>query len=113
MREQRGTRLVVISTPDLVPGFALAGAETIPVESAAEAQQAFDRLLAEGESGVIAVDEGFLDLLDTSPLHARSVPVLVALPSGIAGAPSSRRARLADLMQRTIGYQISFAEPES
>lgn len=108
-------RLAVITDVDNAAGFRFAGAAVVPVATAAEAEQALLRLLAEEVRGVIAVHQPFYDSFDPA-LQRRCddmvAPIVLPLPSGSEAAASDRRARLTDLLQRVIGYQISFEEPE-
>lgn len=110
------TRLVVITPPELSTGFRLGGTATIAVNSTADAQQAVRTLVDEGERGVIAVYEPFFAGFDAeirSRLEDSVAPVIVTLPSGTeADSEEVRRARLAALMQRAVGYHITFGEGE-
>lgn len=108
-------RVVVITHADTAHGFALAGATVITARSAADAQQALERLLAEGERGVVAIDEPFYEEFDAElrgRLEGAATPVVMPLPTGVATTPSQRRARLGQMLQRVIGYQITFEEPK-
>lgn len=108
-------RFVVVAEPDLGRGFALVGATVISVASADAAQAAVERLLADGERGVIAVHEPFFAEF-TDEMHRRlaslAAPVVVELPSGAETTTASRRAKLTAMLQRAIGYSISFGETE-
>lgn len=110
-------QLVVVSPPELARGFRLAGAATRSAETAADAAEVLETLIGEGERGVIAVYEPFLAQLDASTrdrLAGSVSPVIVPLPSGLgAEADASRRARLAALLQKAVGYHITFGEGEA
>lgn len=114
VRRPRAARIVVIAHPDTTSGYALGGAAIVAVRSPDEAQAALERLVAEGERGVIAIEEFLYDQFEDE-VHARieraAAPVVVPLPTGEATAPAHRRARLAEMLQRVIGYQITFEEP--
>lgn len=109
-------RFVVVTTPELGPGFKLAGAEVHLASGVEEALQILDGLIADAEVGVVGVHGPFLDGLDPaqrSRLDDLVAPVVVAVPSGaVGGAPSEHRARLAGMLQRAIGHRISFGEGE-
>ncbi len=111
------TQVVVIAPPELAGGFRLAGAQVRTALDPAEAEQAVAALIEDGERGVIAVYEPFLDGFESERRHRmlQSVsPVVVALPAGLdTGTASARRARLAGLLQRAVGYHISFREGET
>lgn len=105
--------MLVVTTPDLAAGFRLAGAAVIESATAEMAATAITEAIAGGESGVIAVYEPFLDELPPQARLAFSAsvsPVVVPMPPGLAGAGEERRARLAALLQRAVGYHISFGE---
>lgn len=108
-------RLVVITLPDHAAGFRFGGASVVTVDSIAEAQQALRELLAEGESGVIAVHEPFYEGFDAEFRHRCDemvAPIVLPLPTGSPVAASDRKARLTAMLERVIGYQISFEERE-
>ncbi len=105
--------LVVVTTTELAPGFRLAGARTVAVDDPAEASTQIERLVdIDQERGVIAVHEPLLERLDT-PLRRRlarlTAPLVVALPAGSPGT-SGRADRLADLLARAVGYELTFDE---
>lgn len=115
-------RVVVITEPLLAPGYQLAGAETIMARSAAEAGQHLRTLLASAEPqgtdpvGVIGVHAPYLAHLDEElqrRIEATVLPVVIALPSGAAAvAGEAHRERVVRMLQRAIGYQITFAPEE-
>ncbi len=107
-------RLIVVTTPRAATGFRMAGAATEVAGSPEEADRVIRELLDGGETGVIAVDE---ELLAGVPPERRRWledlvnPVIVAIPAVTAGAPAGgRRARLAEMLRRAIGYRITFGE---
>jgi vacuolar-type H+-ATPase subunit F/Vma7 len=106
-------RLIVLTTPELVPGYRLAGAEARAVGSAGEAAESLHELLADdGEGDVIAVHEPFFNSLD-APLRRRIdslvSPLVVALPGGEgAHAEAERRAQHLRVLWEAVGYQITF-----
>lgn len=109
--------LVVIVPQDLASGFRLAGADTRVVDDTEDAGQTLDDVLREGERGVVAVYEPYLEKL--APDRRRQLemsvsPVVVALPTGVASeGEGARRARLVARLQRAIGYHITFGEEET
>ena len=108
-------RLVIITAPDAAAGFRFAGASVVPVTSSDEAQHAVAQVLDEGERGVIAIHEPYYDDFDAQfrrRCDEMVAPIVLPLPMGTAVAASDRRARLTEMLQRVIGYQISFEEPE-
>lgn len=109
-------RLVVVAPPELAGGFRLAGTDTLVAADPDEAAAVLERVLAEGERGVVAVYEPYF--LRLAPerrarLEASTSPVVVALPAGLgAEASAERRARLAARLQRAIGFHVTFGEEE-
>ena len=107
------SRLVVLTTPGLAPGYELAGATTVAVASAEEAA---DELLSlvdgRGERGVIAMHEPFHSVLDRD-LRRRfdetTEPLVVPLPAGEPGAgDGGRRERLMKMLWQAVGYEMTF-----
>lgn len=104
---------MVITTPDLAPGYGLAGAATVPVVSAAEAASELLSLVdGRGERGVIAVHEPYHAALDRElrrRFDASTEPLVVPLP---AGEPEEggegRRERLLKMLWQAVGYEITF-----
>jgi vacuolar-type H+-ATPase subunit F/Vma7 len=109
-------RLAMLAPPELAVGFRLAGTDVVAVDDAAEAGVALERLCADPEVGVIGVFAPFFDGLDPEvrwEYEDSVAPVVVAVPLGAFGTDAAdHRARLASLMQRAIGYRISFGEDE-
>jgi vacuolar-type H+-ATPase subunit F/Vma7 len=109
-------RLTMVVPLDLAFGFRLAGADVVAVASAAEAAEALERLAADPEAGVIGIHAPFFDAI---PPAARLryedmvAPVVVAVPLGSGEGTGDHQARLASLLQRAIGYRISFGEGET
>lgn len=108
------SRLIVLTTPDLAPGYRLAGAATVPAASAQEAEATLRELVdGRGEKGVIAVHEPYHAGLDRR-LRARfdetTEPLVVPLPAGDAAdaAGGERRERLLQMLWQAVGYEITF-----
>lgn len=105
-------RLVIVTTPELTPGFRIAGVTTLTASSAREASSIVRGLVEEGEQGVIGVHAPFLSDMDRDlrrQLELMINPVVIALPSGeLAGRPGQRRAQISAMLRRIIGYHISF-----
>jgi vacuolar-type H+-ATPase subunit F/Vma7 len=106
-------RLIVLTTPELAPGYRLAGAATRAVESVAEAAATLDQLLAAGAEGdVVAIHEPFFNALE-APVRRRIdslvSPLVIALPGGLgANAEAERRAQHLRVLWEAVGYQITF-----
>ncbi len=103
---------MIITTPDLVPGFQLAGAEAFAVESAEEAERVLHKLLEGGEASLIVVRQ---DLLQAMPprlqrqIEASYRPVVMAIPGGTpATLVEEHRRHITELIRRAIGFHITF-----
>jgi len=107
-------KVIVITSPALAAGFALAGVDAYVADSATEAKKLLADLMHEPEVGIIAMDTGYLSELDEGTRRRASesvAPVVVALPTGVpttAGIPA--REQIAEMMRRAIGFRISFKE---
>lgn len=110
----RTARLLIVTNALLDAGFRLAGVGTRVAHTPAEAEETVRQLLAEGELGVIAVHRPYLEEFDPEfrlRLESLVSPVVLPIPDGLeTESPQSRRARLADMLQRAVGYHIVFRE---
>lgn len=107
-------RVVIIAPAELAAGFRLAGAHVREAADPAAADDAVAALVGDDERGVIGIYEPFLDAFDAERRHrllTSIAPVIVPLPAGLeADTAEARRARLAGLLQRAVGYHITFGE---
>lgn len=108
--------LVVVVPEELESGFRLAGVETVATASAAAAQTAVDRLTADRIEGVVAVYEPYLVEFPQETivrLEQSLQPVVIGLPSGLhEPSGGARRARIAAMLTRAVGYQVTFGARE-
>jgi vacuolar-type H+-ATPase subunit F/Vma7 len=108
--------VTIVSPPELAAGFRLAGAGVRSVTDGDQAEAAVRDLIAQGERGVIGVYEPFyveFDLHLRERLEQSVVPVVIAVPSGFGTEEGvTRRARIAALLRRAVGYSITFGEDE-
>lgn len=106
-------RLVVLTSPDLVLGYQLAGASTFTVDSPEETAEMLRELVDKrGERGVIAVHEPYHAQLDRK-LRRRfdetTEPLVVPLPAGEGvEAGRERKQRLSRMLWQAVGYEITF-----
>lgn len=107
-------RLLVLTTPELAPGYRLAGVEAEAAASAGEAERHVRDLLA--EAGIVAVHEPFLDAFEPAlrdRLESSTRPIVVALPAGEAPVvEGGRRARLLRMLWQAVGYELTFEPGE-
>lgn len=110
------SRFLVLTRPANVPGFQLAGVNAYGVEDVESAQELIEAWLEAGETGLLAIDDGFLARLDRATLRrleaCEHLPYL-AIPDGGELAPeASRKYRIAQLIRRAIGFHITFKGEE-
>jgi vacuolar-type H+-ATPase subunit F/Vma7 len=110
------SRLLVLTTPELVAGYRLGGVATIEVASPAEAATRLEDLL-EREDGVIAVHAPYFHALERplrQRLDALRVPLVVALPAGVTAAQAEdRRERLLQMLRQAVGFELRFGDTGS
>jgi len=106
------SRLLVITRPDLVNGFRLAGVEAFAAEDVETAQELIESWVEAGESGLVAIDDGYLEHINPMVirrLEASDQLDYLAIPGGEPlGPETSRRQRLAQQIRRAIGFHITF-----
>ena len=112
-----GTHLVVVVPLELETGFRLSGATVRLATTVPEAADQVTRIIDEGERGIVAVYEPWYRRFDSDlrdRLDSSVAPVIVPVPSGLETEdPEQRRARLAALLRRSVGYHITFGEEQS
>jgi len=110
------SRLVVLTTPDLAPGYRLAGTSALEVSSVDEATSRLEELLGH-ERGVVAVHEPYFHAFDRTlkaRLDALRTPLVVPLPAGDSPEGiGQRRERLLQMLWQAVGYEITFDSDRS
>lgn len=106
------SRLLIVTRPELVSGFHLAGVEAYAAEDAATAKRLIIRWLDEGETGLLAIDEALMSEFDHAFRRrlaaADQLPYLL-LPGGQAAQMErAGQRRIAALLRRAIGFHITF-----
>ena len=105
-------RVIVITTPELSPGYQMAHVQTIVARSAREAQTRLEPFLADDDISVIAIHSAYLADMDEAVrrrIDTQPLPAVVALPTGLAqGGEAPRREQLASMLRRAIGFEITF-----
>jgi V/A-type H+-transporting ATPase subunit F len=105
-----------MADPETALGFQLAGVEVMRADDLEMAAAQLTQLLDDTTVGLVAVSAALLRRLDDSlrrRIESSSRPVFVTLP---AGGPTmgfaTRREYLTALIQRAIGFHLTFAEEE-
>ena len=110
------SRLIILTRPELVTGFRLAGVEAFTADSIESAQELVQNWIAKGEEGLLAVDEGFLERMDPvflKQLDAAEKLPYIAFPGGEPlGPETSRKYQIAEMIRRAIGFHITFKAEE-
>lgn len=106
------SRLLIVTRPELVSGFHLAGVEAYAAGDTAAAQRLIARWLDEGETGLLAIDEALVSKFEHAFQRrlaaANHLPYLL-LPSGQAAeTEQTGQQRIAALLRRAIGFHITF-----
>lgn len=108
---------MVITTPDLAPGFQLAGVETFVAKDVTEAETVLRQLLASGEASLIVVGRALLQAMDARlqrQIETSYQPLVMAIPGAMPTlAQRERRRHITELIRRAIGFQITFGEEPS
>ncbi|PTA68777.1 MULTISPECIES: V-type ATP synthase subunit F [Deinococcus] len=104
-------RVAVLSDAETATGYRLAGAEV--VEATPEtAVAALERLIVEGQYGLVAVDTGLIPDPQTATarvMRGRDLPILLPIPSlKDAFNPNTvdAKAYMGKLVRDTIGFDI-------
>ncbi len=106
------SHLLVVTRPELVSGFHLAGVEAVAAANADAARDIISKWLDAGEVGLLAVDETLLAGFDSTFRQrlaaAENLPHL-ALPSGdLSQTPLSGPGRIAAWLRQAVGFHITF-----
>lgn len=112
----RMSRFVVLIRPSLATGFQLAGVETIPAQDLNQVERQIEEWLKAEEDLLLALDDGCLEALPEELIQRMdSDPNLlyVAIHGGPSTEPKfSRPERIARVLQRAIGFSITFQEED-
>ena len=104
-------KLVVLTDPDNADGFRLAGVDVDIVESEDQVREHLNRLLDDEASGIIAVNEHLMTMIDERTqrkIDSIYRPLVVSLPLREKLAiGDDHRAYLARLIRRAIGFDIT------
>jgi V/A-type H+-transporting ATPase subunit F len=104
-------KVIVLTDPETADGFRLAGVDVFEVETPAEATREVSRLLEDPKTGILAINEAFFMGLDEriqKRIESTYRPIVVSLPiKEKLGAVGERRAFLARLVHRAVGFDVT------
>jgi V/A-type H+-transporting ATPase subunit F len=104
-------KVVILTDPETAHGFRLAGVDVHSAEDLDEARREINRLLEDSDTGILAVNEGFLAAVDErvrAKIEAMYRPIVVSLPvKEKLGAVGERKAFLARLVHRAVGFDVT------
>jgi vacuolar-type H+-ATPase subunit F/Vma7 len=108
--------LFVLTRPDQVTGFYLAGVDAYAAEDVETAQELVESWIAAGEEGLLAIDDGLLGRMDPAIVKRMGsnerMPFLVIPGGEPLGPEASRKYRIAEIIRRAIGIHITFKGEE-
>jgi vacuolar-type H+-ATPase subunit F/Vma7 len=111
------SRLLVITRPDLVPGFHLAGVDAYGAADVETAQELIAGWWDDDEVNLLAIDDGLLARMDPAfinRLECCENLLYLAIPGGQPlGPEASRSYRIAEIIRRAIGFHIAFKGEEA
>lgn len=104
-------KLVVLTDPDTATGFKLSGVDTYSATDLSEARKILNTLINDDKSGIIAVNEEFLNAIDErtrQKIDALYRPIIVPLPvKKKVLLPEERRTYLSRLIRRAVGFDLT------
>ena len=102
-------RLVVIASPGLSTGFALAGVPVFEASDGVDAARQIERLVDEVNAGVIIIDEPlYRDLPEEvrRTLRRAALPVVIPVPGPDWTTESTAHEYIVEILRRAIGYRV-------
>jgi V/A-type H+-transporting ATPase subunit F len=100
-------KFIVVTDPNTAPGFRLAGVDVLEAASADEARQLLPALLNRDDTGIVAINEDFMALMDEKMMEKIEKtyrPIVIPIPSVAKG--NDRTSYIERLLRRAIGYNV-------
>jgi len=100
-------KCMVVTDPETAAGFRMAGVEVIELANPDDAEKLVTKLLHRDDTGVIAMNEDFIERLDHRIMERieRSYrPIIIPIPSGKKQV--EKESYIDRLLRRAIGYNI-------
>ncbi len=102
-------QLVVIASPGLSAGFALAGVQVIQAADGEAASREVERLVEQASTGVVIIDEPLYRALPEEQrrgLNRVTKPVVIPVPGPDWAAESTAHEYIVEILRRAIGYRV-------
>ena len=100
-------KFVVVTDPDTASGFRLAGVDVLEASTIEEAKRIITSLLFKDDTGIVAVNEDFIDAMDEKVMERIEKtyrPIVIPIPSRARRV--DRAGYIERLLRRAIGYKI-------
>jgi len=100
-------KFVVVTDPDTASGFRLAGVDVLEASTIEEAKRIITSLLFKDDTGIVAVNEDFIDAMDEKVMERIEKtyrPIVIPIPSRARRV--DRAEYIERLLRRAIGYKI-------
>jgi V/A-type H+/Na+-transporting ATPase subunit F len=100
-------KFVVVTDPDTASGFRLAGVDVLEAPTIEEAKRIITSLLFKDDTGIVAVNEDFIDAMDEKVMERIEKtyrPIVISIPSRARRV--DRAGYIERLLRRAIGYKI-------
>ena len=107
-------KFIVIADESVADGFRLGGVEVIGVDSDEKAHDAFSKLMADDEAGIIALDERYEKVIDERlqrKINAVYRPVVVILPlRQELDIEAFINDRMRTMVRQAVGFDITLSK---
>ncbi len=104
-------KLIVLTDPDNADGFRLAGVDVEVASNQDEARRRLNALVDDDNSGIIAVNESMMAVIDDrlqKKIDSIYRPIVISLPlREMLHGEEDHRAYLSRLIRRAIGFDIT------
>ena len=106
------SQFLVVTRPELVTGFQLAGVEAYAAQDVETAQEMIETWMSKGEEVLLAIDDGLLEKMEPAFIRrlnaAEKIPYLAIPGGGPIEKEASRKYQIAEMIRRAIGFHITF-----
>jgi vacuolar-type H+-ATPase subunit F/Vma7 len=100
----------VLCSPEVAPGFGLAGLPTVEAEADQDVSLLVDAEVGQPEVGVVLMQERLYDRLPEEArrrLGKRALPMVVPFPDPtLETRPEAAEAYIVELLRQVVGYRV-------